>query len=818
MHERATIQPFMRPLLQYLPPLMGACYVAIGVALGLRSTGLDVSALLGAALALVTGLGAAAAASQVEGRPGRYPLLAASLVAPIALLPAFYQLAPAAAPPLRHVALAIAFHAIWSLSLPLVGKEDGSRRWPWLIFVYGGALAVAGYRNPILPWLVVWFTGLWAVALLIQVRRLRWPSTIMQETIANRLLWTVMASALAGLVTLRLLPLDLRTDLAWGSTSAVMTWGLWRAAVAIQNGDTSFSAREPLASVGAMALAGVIPWLIGDPGPWPLATLAIAAITVALLAPPFRGLLREALEHVPPKAALALEEAAELAADEIQRADALEDIGEALRPVARALPRGSVGIVSFDPDQSLLLRDGDVELRDGGPGKPLHVMLAPPRGPRPILASRVCDRSVRETPLRPAADLIEQLETDLIIPLPGGPKGSLGGALFVGKPRHGSQRGRRAATLEELGKILGPRFHSLALLDKAGARIGDMEREHFELEDRLEHLHHDLERTNGENRLLRADRAGTAPTEIVGRSAAMQATLTALEQAAASNTHLTLHGEAGCGRSLFARSVHEWSERRQGALVRFNCSDEAEETHVKALLGNSEGELERPGLIELADQGTLVLEEVGSLSLDAQSELVRVLASGEVARVGGAALRRVDLVVIGTTGRTSELVQGREVLLPELRDRLGALEVLVPPLKERRGDIAELAGTFLGRTARQHGLDVTGFDPEAVELLESYSWPGNVHQLRAVVDHAVMSARGKQVKASDLSSLGARRDRADRGFGEASEALEGTFEEIERRVLSHALTRAKGNKAEAARLLSMKRTTLNSRLKKLDLD
>jgi DNA-binding NtrC family response regulator len=818
----------MGALWRHLLPLLGACYVGTGVALGLRAAGLDIGGLLAAAAALGVGLTAAAAAQHLDLPVQRRPLLAASLLAPVALLSPPYQPAPEAVAPLRELMLALGVHVLWALSRHPVESRVRGVEWGGLVLMYVGSLAVAsgqlaGEQPEVFstsPLHVSWLIVVLGAVVVMQTYRVQAPKSLSQESSAHELLWTATTTAAASAAVYWLAPCSVRTSLTWSVGGLATSWGVLRTAARIRTRDLSFTWRDPLSLVGAVVVAGAIPWLLGDPGPWPLPSLAAAALLIAMASPLLQRLLRQALDIVPRSSDVLLERAVARVELDMRTAEDLGELGAALLPLAQALARGSVGLICFDPDRTVHLRDGDVVVGHDSSAQALRELLAPPDGPRSITASSVSDRSVRATDLRPVAAFIQEIGADLVVPLPGGPDGALAGALLVGRPARGRGaflRARRAAHLETLAEQLGPRLRAAALLDAAAARVGALERDLAGLEDRIERLTYQNERANAENSLLRSDQAGTAPREIVGRSPAMKELLATIESSARIGTHVTILGEAGTGRSLVARAIHEAGDRRRGPLVRFDCAGHDSAAHVPALLGEETGDGARPGLIELADRGTLVLEEVGALSLDAQSEVIRVLASGDVSRLHGAALRRVDVLVIGTTGRSSELVQEREAFLPELRSRIGAIEVRVPSLKDRRGDIAELARFFLERTVRRHGLAVERLAPEAVELFERYTWPGNVRQLRAVVEHAVLCATGRHVGIEDLPPLGGLVTLPRPPDAEGAALLEGTFEEIERRALAHTLRRADGNKAEAARLLGVKRTTLNSRLRKLGL-
>ncbi len=598
-----------------------------------------------------------------------------------------------------------------------------------------------------------------------------------------------------------------------------MALGLSQIARQLYDDETTFSMRRAAAPLIVAALIGLNGSLLAmEGGIWSTATVAAALVLTALLAPPAVGLAGVLLKRVPPTAADRLEEIIERASEQTGEMLDLDQLITSLTTLDEALSKSGVALVSFNPDLTLILKDGDVEQRSTGPGAQLRDMLATPLYVRPLLAAHLVHRAVREPALRPMAELIEEVSAELIVPLPGGPGGMLAGALLVGRPKRGRLKARRAACLLALARSLGPRFRAAVMLELAGRRIGELESTRSLDEDRLERLDYQLERLGEENRLLRADRAGTSPKEVVGRSGAMQHLLAKIDQAAGVRSSLLIRGESGTGRTLVARMIHEASDRREGPLVYFGCAGVPQGSHLPTLLGQADGTIARPGLIKLADQGTLLLEEIGALSLDAQAELIRLLASSEVSGTPNAnadpTLRQVDVRVVGTTGRTSADAIAQDTLLPELHDRLKALQLRVPPLRERGGDIPELALFFLKKIASRHGIALQGFQQEALDALDAYLWPGNVRQLRAVIEHAALTAKGRVVTLADLPDLG-QKPTADVTPGRT--VLKGTFEEVEREVLRSALSQANGNKTEAARHLGLKRTTFTSRLRKYGL-
>lgn len=815
----------MSRLGRHLSPLGGAAFAVAGLLLGLPAWRGDWSQVLTLGLALAAGLAAAFAARWADDPAQRRLLLALSALSPVALIaPPFQPVAELAS--LRLFEAALVLDALWTLSWrrPVKGEQRGRGRLPWLVFLYGGALALAGTQPRLaqvpLGWALppAWVGLGLLLAGLAAIRRLLRPDDLNQEVAALHSLWAIVAAGAA--IALAAWLSAGRAELLWAAAAAAIIAEVGLAARDLHLDRLSFSMHDALAPALVAALFGLGAYfgLAASPGPG-RATVAGAVLVAALVAWPLSLGLRAALRRVPPRSRSALERAArevEELADEAQDLDALV---RAFTPLGKALPRGRIALVTFDPDWTLILGDDEVESRTGGPGAVLRDLLATPFHVRPLLARRVIDRSVRDVSLRPTAELAEELETELIVPVPGGAATPLVGALLVGGPQRGWLRGWRGGRLLEMARPMGTRIRAAVEAEAASRQIRELEGAQAAAEDQVERLEYRLERLGEENRLLRADRAGTRPTEVVGRSEAMEALLADIAHAARVPASLLIRGEAGTGRTLVARSIHEASDRREGPMVRLDCTGTAPALHCEALVGRADGAGARPGLFELADQGTLVLEEVGALSLDAQAELIRLLASGEVARItsgeGRPSLRHVDVRVMATTGRTSEGAVARDTLLPELHDRLKALQVDVPPLRARTGDIPQLAQFFLEKAVQRHGLAIDGFSPEALDALEGYRWPGNVRQLRAVIEHAALAARGTKVSSADLPPL---ENASLTATPSLDEFLSGTYDEIERAILLYALERARGNKTEAARLLGLKRTTFVSRLQKHQLD
>jgi transcriptional regulator with GAF, ATPase, and Fis domain/tetratricopeptide (TPR) repeat protein len=326
------------------------------------------------------------------------------------------------------------------------------------------------------------------------------------------------------------------------------------------------------------------------------------------------------------------------------------------------------------------------------------------------------------------------------------------------------------------------------------------------------------ERLERENVYLKEELATThAFEEIVGESPALRRSLRRLEQVAPLDTIVLLRGETGTGKELFARAVHEHSPRRDGPLVRVNCSGLTPSLVASELFGHERGAFtgatgRRLGRFELAAGGTIFLDEIGDVPLETQLTLLRVLCEREFERVGGTTTLRTDARVVAATNRDLEAAVRAGTFRADLLYRLNGFVIDIPPLRERKGDVPLLARHFALKHGRRLGKDVREVAPEALESLERYPWPGNVRELEHVVERAVVLSPGAELRLEDAPAAS--------GATEASfdEGVLVTLAEQERRYIVSVLERTawtiKGE-GGAARILGVPPSTLTSRMKKL---
>jgi len=326
----------------------------------------------------------------------------------------------------------------------------------------------------------------------------------------------------------------------------------------------------------------------------------------------------------------------------------------------------------------------------------------------------------------------------------------------------------------------------------------------------------EMTRLERENRYLReAVGKRWSAEEIVAESPKSRELLDLLRRVAPTRSTVLVQGESGTGKELVARLLHYWSDRVAAPFVAVNCKALAEGVLESELFGHEKGAFTgavgaRAGCFERADRGTLFLDEIGEVSADFQGKLLRVLQESEVVRVGGATPRRVDVRVVAATNRRlrEDVDAGR--FREDLFFRLNVIPVQLAPLRERREDVLPLARHFLARHAAESGRPLR-FAAEAEAALAGHAWRGNVRELENAVERAVVLARGEAIGPEDLL-LEPSATPAIEG-GNLQEALD----RATAAAVRDALVRSGDNRAEAARVLGVDRTTLYRLMKRLGL-
>jgi DNA-binding NtrC family response regulator len=340
--------------------------------------------------------------------------------------------------------------------------------------------------------------------------------------------------------------------------------------------------------------------------------------------------------------------------------------------------------------------------------------------------------------------------------------------------------------------------------------------------DRIEHTR----RLEQENEYLRAELVGTEAPSIVGQSEATLDLLRNASRIARSKGTVLITGESGTGKERIAHYIHQNSPRKDGPFIRVNCAALSESLLESELFGHERGAFtgahkQRAGRFELADGGTILLDEIGEISPAMQAKLLRVLEEEEFERVGGTTTLRVDVRVIASTNRNlpDEIAKGdfRE----DLYYRLHVLPLHIAPLRERAGDIVPLAEHFLTMFAGRNGLGTPRLSDQARDELLSWEWPGNVRELENVIQRSVLLLDGDTLDAADLSfgprqAAGATEDPLEEVDPEAAlgrRLANRTVADIERIAILATLDSTGGNKTEAARRLGVTARTLSNKIK-----
>ena len=324
-----------------------------------------------------------------------------------------------------------------------------------------------------------------------------------------------------------------------------------------------------------------------------------------------------------------------------------------------------------------------------------------------------------------------------------------------------------------------------------------------------------------ENRRLRQSLMDEAnPMPIRTRSTVMQHVLEMVRKVAPTPATVLVTGESGTGKELVARSIHNLSNRRLQSFLAVNCGALSESLLAGELFGHVRGAFtgansDSPGLIRQAGGGTLLLDEIGTIPPSFQVMLLRVLENRVARPVGGSGEYPVACRFLAAANRDMEQLVRDGEFREDLYYRLNVFHVHVPPLRERPDDISVLASFFLQQTAEEYHRDIEGFEPAALASLERYTWPGNVRQLRNAIERAVILSEGKRIRPVDLADYLQPQPTDETKIESLN--LPQAVETLETRLIRNALQRTKGNIAQAAGLLGIKRTTLNYRIKKLGL-
>jgi DNA-binding NtrC family response regulator len=313
-----------------------------------------------------------------------------------------------------------------------------------------------------------------------------------------------------------------------------------------------------------------------------------------------------------------------------------------------------------------------------------------------------------------------------------------------------------------------------------------------------------------ENQLLRAP----GRPEFIATAPSMQPVLEAITRIGPSDANVLITGEHGTGKEIVAQTLHALSRRASRSLVTVNTGALPEGTFESELFGHVKGAFtdaraDRIGRFELADGGTIFLDEIGNVPLHQQAKLLRALESGAIERVGSSCTRRVDVRIISATNADLRAACSAGEFREDLLFRLNTVEIHLLPLRERREDIAVLAAYFLSRYASRYRRPIQRLDSSALKLVAQYSWPGNVRELEHTLERAVLMCRSSEIQPSDLG-LNSLRQR-----GQSLDEL--SLEAVEAVLIRKALQRFQGNISQAADALGLSRGAMYRRMEKYGL-
>jgi len=344
----------------------------------------------------------------------------------------------------------------------------------------------------------------------------------------------------------------------------------------------------------------------------------------------------------------------------------------------------------------------------------------------------------------------------------------------------------------------------------------------------LVQLHQDLSRANSQVRLLEKEIKNMNGRhdpfkDIMGHSRRLAEAVAVARRVAGTNASVLIRGESGTGKDLFAEAMHKESGRSGKPFITINCGAIPPTLFESELFGYQGGAFTgadrkgKPGKFEMADGGTVFLDEIGELPPEMQVKLLRVIQQNVFYRVGGSQPIKVDVRIIAATHRNLEDMLAKRQFREDLYYRLNVVALEMPPLRERKEDIPELVYTFINEFSHQHQRNISRVAPEVMSILLGYSWPGNVRELRNILERMVILVEGDTINVEHLPKTVKKQTPKGREQ-ETSSTLADLTRRNERDIIARALRQAKGNKAKAAKALGIPRSTLYYRMKTLKLD
>ncbi|MFP4069236.1 MAG: sigma 54-interacting transcriptional regulator [Verrucomicrobiota bacterium] len=483
------------------------------------------------------------------------------------------------------------------------------------------------------------------------------------------------------------------------------------------------------------------------------------------------------------------------------------DLSEIMRPVLRrmrdlmGMERGTIAIVNRD-DGEILLSEA-IGLPQGVSAQAYFDLILPhlertvEKG-EPVVAPRLSEWLRTYEEAGALADWLKlSPETGLVsVPLKYGDE--VIGTISVER-QHNPELGWEA-DLRLLGMIASIIGQAARLRQDAAEQIHSLRKENTRLQEAIAH--------------------DFRPAHIIGTASSMRSVYYHIEQVAQSVTTVLIRGESGTGKELVAKALHERSDRSRKAFVKFNCAALPDSIIESELFGHEKGAFTgalsmRKGRFELAEGGTIFLDEIGDISATTQVKLLRVLQEREFERVGSQETKRVDVRVLAATSRDLEAMMADGRFREDLYYRLNVFPIYMPPLRDRKCDVLLLADHFIEKYAKRQGLKPTRISSAAIDLLVSYHWPGNVRELENCIERAVLLSKGQSIKAHHLPpTLQKKTAKEKRETATLSDAVDA----LEREMIVDTLKDTGSNMAEAARRLGLTERKMGLRVKKYEID
>ena len=313
---------------------------------------------------------------------------------------------------------------------------------------------------------------------------------------------------------------------------------------------------------------------------------------------------------------------------------------------------------------------------------------------------------------------------------------------------------------------------------------------------------------------------------MVGKSPAMRQIVEVIRQVSRWDTTVLVRGESGTGKELIARAIHYNSRRAKGPFIKVNCAALPESLLESELFGHEKGAFTgaqtlRQGLFERANEGTLLLDEIGEMPLVLQAKLLRILQEREFERIGGHQTIKVDIRVIAATNRDLQAMVKEGTFREDLFYRLNVIHLILPPLRDRREDISLLANHFLQKFSSENQRDIIDIDPMAMSLLTAWSWPGNIRELSNVIERAVVMNSGPIIFSEDLPPQ-IRQPVCNAGEAKTAPVGERNLKEeikrVEKRIIMEVLEQQEGNRTRTALMLGISRRALMYKLQEYGID